>query len=127
VIHSSTSPNCGNTGGQFVAEMPLEPRQRRHSSGIVKGAGPETGLDHRPMRQQFSRQNSRIQIRAMSRTASAGRGNIIPSFRWPTAWFLNRLIDHGRRFDVVAADVLQHLHRGAETTQPERAIDICPG
>jgi hypothetical protein len=51
-------------------------------------------------------------------------GNIIPSFPWPAAWFLNRLIDQGRCVDVVAADVLQIVHCGTETARPGRAIGM---
>jgi hypothetical protein len=35
-----------------------------------------------------------------------------------------RVIDEVHHIKVIAANVLQHLHCGTETAQPERAIDV---
>jgi hypothetical protein len=65
VGHSSTSPSCGNKGGQFVSEMPLQPRQQVDIVENGECAAPKAGLDHRPMCRQFFHHHPDMEIGAM--------------------------------------------------------------
>lgn len=105
----SQGPSIGGQGLETRSSLPQLIRYRPRIAGRGDGRAVDVGRDP-------------------ERCRSAGLNCVYyPQFSMACRLLLYCLIDQGRRVDVVAADVLQHLHCDTETALPERAIDMCPG